>query len=114
MLQCALSSMLENMRHPHHDHTRLARLRHMVRPHPHEAADKVDAAMEASAEGPRTLWLSLAALAVTPCPACPPRWCTPIPSPGRAPATTRCWRHISSQERPSPRWLPRWRGRCLP
>ena len=65
MLQCALSSMLENMRHPHHDHTRLARLRHMVRPHSHEAVDKVDAAMEASAEGLRTLWLSLAALAVT-------------------------------------------------
>jgi cation diffusion facilitator family transporter len=65
MLQCALSSMLENMRHPHHDHSRLARLRHMVRPHSHEAADKVDAAMEASAEGLQTLWLSLAALAVT-------------------------------------------------
>jgi cation diffusion facilitator family transporter len=65
MLQCALSSMLENMRHPHHDHSRLARLRHMVRPHSHEAADKVGAAMEASAEGLQTLWLSLAALAVT-------------------------------------------------
>ncbi|HEY2692112.1 MAG TPA: cation diffusion facilitator family transporter [Streptosporangiaceae bacterium] len=53
------------MRHPHHDHSRLARLRHMVGPHWHEAADKVDAAMEASAEGLQTLWLSLAALAVT-------------------------------------------------
>lgn len=32
---------------------------------PHEAADKVDAAMEASAEGMRALWISLAVLAGT-------------------------------------------------
>ena len=43
----------------------LARLGHLVRPHSHEAADKVDAAMEASAEGIRALWISLAALGVT-------------------------------------------------
>jgi cation diffusion facilitator family transporter len=38
---------------------------HLVRPHSHEAADKVDTAMEASAEGMRTLWISLAVLGVT-------------------------------------------------
>jgi cation diffusion facilitator family transporter len=36
-----------------------------VRPHSHEAADQVDAAMEASAEGMRALWISLAVLGVT-------------------------------------------------
>jgi cation diffusion facilitator family transporter len=54
--------------HDHnHDHGTgmLARLGHMVRPHSHEASDKVDAAMEASAEGIRALWISLAALGVT-------------------------------------------------
>jgi cation diffusion facilitator family transporter len=56
-----------------HDHDRehehaagwLARFRHAVRPHSHEAADKIDAAMEASAEGMRALWISLAVLAAT-------------------------------------------------
>ena len=38
---------------------------HVIRPHSHEAADKVDAAMEASAEGMRALWISLAVLAAT-------------------------------------------------
>src|SRR5215475_1607429 len=57
--------MLEHMSRPHHDHRGLARLRHALRPHSHEPGDKVDAAMEASAEGLRTLWLSLAVLAVT-------------------------------------------------
>jgi cation diffusion facilitator family transporter len=42
-----------------------ARIRHVVRPHSHEAADKVDAAMEASAEGIRALWISLAVLGAT-------------------------------------------------
>ena len=37
----------------------------MLRPHSHEAADQVDAAMEASAEGMRALWISLAVLGVT-------------------------------------------------
>jgi cation diffusion facilitator family transporter len=40
-------------------------LRHLLRPHSHEAAEQVDAAMEASAEGMRALWISLAVLAVT-------------------------------------------------
>ncbi|HEX6523562.1 MAG TPA: cation diffusion facilitator family transporter [Streptosporangiaceae bacterium] len=43
----------------------LVRLLHMVRPHSHEAADKVDAAMEASAEGMRALWISLGVLGAT-------------------------------------------------
>ena len=42
-----------------------ARLRHVLRPHSHEAADQVDAVMEASAEGMRALWISLAILGVT-------------------------------------------------
>jgi cation diffusion facilitator family transporter len=41
------------------------RLRHVLRPHSHDAADTVDAAMEASAEGIRALWVSLAVLAGT-------------------------------------------------
>jgi cation diffusion facilitator family transporter len=61
-------------RHEHehgdgHHHERgagiLARVRHVVRPHSHEAADKVDAAMEASAEGMRALWISLGVLGAT-------------------------------------------------
>ncbi|HEY2442751.1 MAG TPA: cation diffusion facilitator family transporter [Streptosporangiaceae bacterium] len=39
-----------------------ARLRYVLRPHSHEAADQVDTVMEASAEGMRTLWISLAVL----------------------------------------------------
>ncbi|MFC9941439.1 cation diffusion facilitator family transporter [Streptomyces pratensis] len=55
----------------HRDHvpSRGARLRlqlaHLVRPHSHEAADKVDAAMETSREGMRTLSISLVVLGVT-------------------------------------------------
>ncbi len=41
------------------------RLAHVVTPHSHEAADKVDSAMETSREGMRTLWISLAVLGVT-------------------------------------------------
>lgn len=41
------------------------RAAHLVTPHSHEAMDKVDSAMEASAEGMRTLWRSLAILGVT-------------------------------------------------
>jgi len=53
--------------HDHHDHGPgvLARLRHGVRPHSHEAADKVDAALEASSAGMQALWLSLAILGAT-------------------------------------------------
>nr|WP_312870435.1 cation diffusion facilitator family transporter [Streptomyces himalayensis] len=38
---------------------------HVVKPHSHEAADKVDSAMESSAEGMRALWISLAVLGAT-------------------------------------------------
>ncbi|WP_326595884.1 cation diffusion facilitator family transporter [Streptomyces sp. NBC_01803] len=52
-----------------HGRSRLARLwhrlAHLVTPHSHEAADKVDAAMETSREGMRTLWISLAVLGAT-------------------------------------------------
>jgi cation diffusion facilitator family transporter len=37
----------------------------VIKPHSHESADKVDAAMETSTEGMRTLWLSLAILGAT-------------------------------------------------
>jgi len=43
----------------------LAKVRHGLRPHSHDAGDKVDAAMEASAEGMRALWISLAVLGGT-------------------------------------------------
>ena len=73
--------MLAVMTHPHdghsqdheHGHARshvvrpgvLVWLRHRLRPHSHEVGDKVDAVMEASAEGMRALWTSLAVLVVT-------------------------------------------------
>jgi hypothetical protein len=56
--------------HAHgHDHASrpgvIERFRHVLRPHSHDAADKVDAAMEASADGIRALWISLAILGAT-------------------------------------------------
>ncbi|MFC0040041.1 cation diffusion facilitator family transporter [Actinomadura rayongensis] len=50
-----------------HGHRRGVRTRilHVVRPHSHEAADRVDAALEGSAEGMRALWVSLGMLAAT-------------------------------------------------
>jgi cation diffusion facilitator family transporter len=80
MLQAGSSRMLGVMsdRQPRHggtDHTHghvhasspemVGRLRHVLRPHSHDAAGKVDAAMEASAEGIRALWISLAVLGGT-------------------------------------------------
>jgi cation diffusion facilitator family transporter len=41
------------------------RIVHVVRPHSHEPADKIDTAMEASAAGMRALWISLAILVAT-------------------------------------------------
>ena len=60
----------ENGQHDHgHDHAArqgvLGRARHLLRPHAHESAQQVDAALEASAEGKRVLWVSLAILAGT-------------------------------------------------
>jgi len=52
-----------------HDEGRWSRWKHqvahVVKPHSHEAADKVDSAMESSAEGMRALWISLAILGTT-------------------------------------------------
>ncbi|GAB2925130.1 cation diffusion facilitator family transporter [Streptomyces mayteni] len=56
-----------------HDHPhgggRLTRLRHelthLVKPHSHESADKIDGAMESSARGMRALWISLVVLGIT-------------------------------------------------
>ncbi|WP_420497804.1 cation diffusion facilitator family transporter [Parafrankia soli] len=41
------------------------RLSHLLRPHSHDAADRVDSDLEASAEGMRTLWISLVVLGLT-------------------------------------------------
>jgi cation diffusion facilitator family transporter len=61
--------MADTVSNPHHHHGRAARLRHgiahLLTPHGHEAADKVDAVMESSAAGMRTLWVSLAVLGLT-------------------------------------------------
>ncbi|WP_406255780.1 cation diffusion facilitator family transporter [Streptomyces chartreusis] len=63
--------------HPHHTHAPHAhphsptgtglrhRLTHILKPHSHEAADKLDSALESSARGMRALWVSLAVLGVT-------------------------------------------------
>lgn len=61
-------------RHDHHHHAGgghghaqgiVARLRHFFAPHAHDAADRVDSALEASAEGMRALKISLLALGAT-------------------------------------------------
>ncbi|MER7468587.1 cation diffusion facilitator family transporter [Streptomyces sp. NPDC097981] len=41
------------------------RLHHLIAPHGHAAADKIDPVMETSREGMRTLWFSFAVLTVT-------------------------------------------------
>ncbi|MET9461301.1 cation diffusion facilitator family transporter [Streptomyces canus] len=59
--------------HPHghehgHEHGRHGfrhRLAHVLTPHSHETADKLDSALESSARGMRALWVSLAVLGVT-------------------------------------------------
>ncbi|MFF4213465.1 cation diffusion facilitator family transporter [Streptomyces sp. NPDC001796] len=58
--------------HPHsHGHRQkpahgpLSRLRHLLTPHSHETADKLDAALESSTRGLRALWASLAVLGAT-------------------------------------------------
>ncbi|MFI6549140.1 cation diffusion facilitator family transporter [Streptomyces prunicolor] len=55
--------------HPHpHDHSPTGlrhRLGHLLTPHSHESADKLDSALESSARGMRALWVSLAVLGVT-------------------------------------------------
>ncbi|MFD7644190.1 cation diffusion facilitator family transporter [Kitasatospora sp. NPDC059795] len=52
--------------HDHEHRHRLGhRLAHLLRPHSHDAADRVDAALESSAEGLRALWVSLLVLGLT-------------------------------------------------
>src|SRR5579859_5481897 len=53
--------------HEHeHEHQGLwARVRHAVGPHSHDHDQAVDSVLESSAEGLRTLWISLAGLAAT-------------------------------------------------
>ncbi|MEU5319011.1 cation diffusion facilitator family transporter [Streptomyces sp. NPDC021056] len=54
--------------HGHHHHTPSGlrhRLTHLLKPHSHESADKLDSALESSARGMRALWVSLAVLGVT-------------------------------------------------
>ncbi|MEU6377340.1 cation diffusion facilitator family transporter [Streptomyces sp. NPDC046909] len=58
--------------HGHHHHTPSGlrhslrhRLTHLLTPHSHETADKLDPALESSARGMRALWVSLAVLGVT-------------------------------------------------
>ena len=52
-------------RHDHRNHRPLARIRHAVAPHSHDHDRAVDSALESSAEGLRTLWISLAGLGLT-------------------------------------------------
>ncbi|MGX1129073.1 cation diffusion facilitator family transporter [Streptomyces glaucescens] len=53
----------------HHEPGRLRgmrhRLAHLLTPHSHDSADKVDSALESSARGMRALWVSLAVLGAT-------------------------------------------------
>ncbi|MGW5774142.1 cation diffusion facilitator family transporter [Streptomyces longwoodensis] len=51
--------------HPSSPPGPLHRLRHLLTPHSHDTADKVDPALESSARGMRALWVSLAVLGVT-------------------------------------------------
>ncbi|MFJ7176557.1 cation diffusion facilitator family transporter [Streptomyces massasporeus] len=48
-----------------HRHGLRHRMAHLLAPHSHEAADKVDSALESSARGMRALWVSLVVLGVT-------------------------------------------------
>ncbi|OSZ55777.1 cation diffusion facilitator family transporter [Streptomyces pharetrae CZA14] len=52
--------------HPHpHRHGIRHRLTHLLTPHSHDTADKVDSSLESSARGMRALWVSLAVLGAT-------------------------------------------------
>ncbi|MEU9631966.1 cation diffusion facilitator family transporter [Streptomyces luteogriseus] len=48
-----------------HRHGLRPRLAHLLAPHSHDTADKVDSALESSARGMRALWVSLVVLGVT-------------------------------------------------
>ncbi|GAA3373500.1 cation diffusion facilitator family transporter [Streptomyces sannanensis] len=51
--------------HGHHGRRVRHRVGHLLTPHAHTAADRVDSALESSARGMRTLWTSLAVLGLT-------------------------------------------------
>ncbi|MFE7271069.1 cation diffusion facilitator family transporter [Streptomyces sp. NPDC057623] len=51
--------------HPHSPGGLRHRLAHLLKPHSHETADKLDSALESSARGMRALWVSLAVLGLT-------------------------------------------------
>ncbi|MFF7163276.1 cation diffusion facilitator family transporter [Streptomyces sp. NPDC008086] len=51
--------------HPHSPAGLRHRLSHLLKPHSHETADKLDSALESSARGMRALWVSLAVLGIT-------------------------------------------------
>ncbi|WP_374238108.1 cation diffusion facilitator family transporter [Actinoplanes sp. DH11] len=51
--------------HEHEARGRKQRLKHLLTPHSHDTADKVDDALETSRDGLRALWISLAGLGVT-------------------------------------------------
>ncbi|MFF5408135.1 cation diffusion facilitator family transporter [Streptomyces misionensis] len=51
--------------HEHGTSSLRHRLAHLLTPHSHETADKLDAALESSAQGMRALWVSLAVLGAT-------------------------------------------------
>lgn len=52
--------------HDHdHDHGRFAALKHILKPHSHDAADSVDDALESSAKGIHAVKISLVALMIT-------------------------------------------------
>ena len=51
--------------HEHHRASPLHRLAHLLTPHSHGTADRLDSALESSARGMRALWVSLAVLGVT-------------------------------------------------
>ncbi|WHX22778.1 cation diffusion facilitator family transporter [Streptomyces malaysiensis subsp. malaysiensis] len=55
---------MESRHHERWSHRR-HQLAHLLKPHSHESAQKVDSALESSAEGMRALWLSLAVLGAT-------------------------------------------------
>ena len=48
-----------------HAHSRWHRLSHLITPHSHDSAEKVDAALETSRDGMQALWISLAVLGAT-------------------------------------------------
>jgi cation diffusion facilitator family transporter len=60
-----LSHKLDHEHGHQHPAGPVGRVVHVLRPHSHEATDKIDTAVEASATGIRTLWISLTILLAT-------------------------------------------------